>query len=614
MRCSHCSSDLPPGQSVCPHCGTAATKRSFGARRPALLILVCFFILALAGSGVYLLFAKFRLRFRSLDQPPATREVPVEHGSVVRPDELQPHGELYFVPMGRQAISAKELANYYKEKFNVKAIVLREVAIEPSACMPSRNQCIAEEMMIAAQRAYPTRKRDSVMIVLTDEDIYPRSLGWDFTYSFRSGHRVGIVSTRRMDPASWGDPSNPDLRLASTKQMLTKYVAFMYLHIPVSYDPSSIMYQPFTPNGGSDDLHESDIHSEESANGQRGSDWPCLAFVYSYASGELKPYSSSPADCDYAPEVSSVDEEIIEVDLGRGQFADHAMDLQPRADSRLEFRRGYLSRHMQATAMGWGTNHNYNSWLYSDGAQNLTFMDIIHEDGSRDHLERLSPGRGFSSSVVFESHDDGEEIYGARMTWDQGHFKLQYRDGSWSTYLPCSDGRCYWTGSQDSEGHVLDIHRTGNLDLQSVSWQNNKVMDFQSDASHRIIEARDAEGHRVAYEYSSDGCLAQVHRADGQTTLYTYDSGHRMTGISVVRAGAERPRVVVTNEYNSLGQLTRYALADGRVYEMTYGPEVDGFPGSLALKEPSGRVLNISLDSDSYRERAESVKYPAKPQ
>jgi len=49
--------------------------------------------------------------------------------------------------------------------------------------------------------------------------------------------------------------------------MLTKYVAFMYFRVPYSHDPTSIMHQPLTPNGGPDDLYESDLHSEESANG-----------------------------------------------------------------------------------------------------------------------------------------------------------------------------------------------------------------------------------------------------------------------------------------------------------------------------------------------------------
>jgi YD repeat-containing protein len=96
----------------------------------------------------------------------------------------------------------------------------------------------------------------------------------------------------------------------------------------------------------------------------------------------------------------------------------------------------------------------------------------------------------------------------ARMTWD------------WSTYLPCADGRCYWTGYQDAKGNSLHIERAANLDLERVTWQDGQAITFQSDVQHRILDATDSRGNHVSYDYGGDGCLAQVHHADGQTTLY----------------------------------------------------------------------------------------------
>jgi len=156
-------------------------------------------------------------------------------------------------------------------------------------------------MMISMKRAHPkiARDPDSVMIALTDEDIFS-ALSWfgPLTYSFHAGYLSGIVSTRRMDPAFWGDAPDDAVRLANTKQMLTKYVAFMYFRVPYSHDPTSIMHQPLTPNGGPDDLYESDLHSEESANGFWGEEQPCLYFTYSYATGKsgLQNLSSPNAD------------------------------------------------------------------------------------------------------------------------------------------------------------------------------------------------------------------------------------------------------------------------------------------------------------------------------
>jgi len=56
------------------------------------------------------------------------------------------------------------------------------------------------------------------------------------------------------------------------------------------------------------------------------------------------------------------------------------MDLELDSVPRIEFRRSHISGYPQPMALGTGTNHNYNSWLYSDGESKLSFVDIIHED------------------------------------------------------------------------------------------------------------------------------------------------------------------------------------------------------------------------------------------
>jgi YD repeat-containing protein len=550
----------------------------------------------------------------SPEHRPVSPEVVVDHGGAVQPEELHGHGRLYFVPMGRQAIPAQSLADYYRQKFKIEITVLPGVAVEHSSCVPERRQCIAEEMIIQARYAYPqiARVPDSVMIILTDEDIYPRSFGWDFTYSFHTGYSIGIVSSRRMDPTFWGDPADPAQRLASTKQMLTKYIALMYFHVPASYDPSSVMYQPQTPNGGSDDIYESDIHSEESANGFRGSGWPCLSFTYSYASDKLKPFSPSAADCNLFPQVRSTDEETFQIELHSGQFIERSMDFQIGSVPLIEFRRAYLSGYVAPMAFGFGANHTYNTWLYSDGTANLTFMDIIREDGSRDHLDRLTPGRGFSSDVVFESHDGAEESYGSRMTWDAGHFKLQLRDGAWSTFLPCTDGRCYWNSYQDAKGNALHFTRGPHLELERLSSQDNQGIEFHSDTQQRIVDAVATEGSHVSYTYGDDGCLAEVHRADGRVMLYTCDAGHRMTSVSIRQSAGAHARRILTNEYDAAGHLIRQTLADGSVYEIKYGPFTNEHAANVNLKEPSGRILHLRLYESGYEARTDSIKYPAR--
>jgi len=292
MQCPQCKSAIAVNQGQCGRCGfliVPPSSASFGSRHPAVLILVSLsslFLMVIGGTVIYrMIQASPRRQFE--EEQNRKREFVVEHGNVVDPAVLHAHGVLYFVPVGRQAIPVADLVDYYQKKFGIEITALSAVELPSSACELRRHQCVAEEVMSAMTNTYPeiARNPQSAMIALTDEDLFPRELGWDFTYSLHS-NRIGVVSTRRMDPAFWGQPPNDAIRLASTKQMLTKYIAIEYFHLPDSFDTTSVLVTPLTPDGGADDIYESDLHPEASANGQRGNDLPCLNFTYSYAKHE----------------------------------------------------------------------------------------------------------------------------------------------------------------------------------------------------------------------------------------------------------------------------------------------------------------------------------------
>ncbi len=627
MRCAVCGFELAAPQAACPRCGSfLGAPLTGGAADPPrtfrFLLAGLVVFLALLGFATYRLLSKSDFWNLLRNANPALNQVPREravvHGEVVKPDELEAHGKLYFVPMGRQAIPVESLATYYRDKFKIEITVLPEVAIDSAASDAPRSQYIAEEMIQDMKRAHPkiARAADSIVIILTDEDIYPRSLGWKFTYSYYIGYKFAVVSSHRNDPAFWDSSKahDPDQQLASMKQMLTKYIAILYFHLPHSSDPTSVMYQPLTPNGRSDDLYESDLHSEESANGFRGSGWPCLFYSYSYTTGAMRRLAPFVEECDHLPVPASPQDEIFETLLSSGEFFDFARDFDLDSAPPIEFHRSYRSQYPQRWSLGLGANQNYNTWLYSDGAAKLSFIDIITENGSHEHLARVSPGIGFSPSVVFENRDSAQELYGARLTWDSDHFKLQYRDGSWSTFLPCEDARCYWNGYQDASGHVLVFDRDASLNLRRLTSSDNQGIEFQSDSQFRLIEGKDTSGNQVSYEYDAPGRLVRVSHTDGQVTLYSYDPAHRMTRMDVIRKPGEPPAMVFTNEYDALGRVARQTLADGSVYRMEYTAGTGNDITHVKLIEPSGRVLEIACPSgDNYIVRANPVRFPAVP-
>jgi YD repeat-containing protein len=574
------------------------------------------FLVFMGAATGFFLYQKGRFFTGTRRSRATASEYPVEHGSVVRPEELHGHGKLYFVPVGRQVIPVESLAEYYRQKFQIQITVLPKVEIGPAACVPARRQCVAEELESAMTTAYPeiTGNPSSVMIALTDEDMFPKELGWKFTYSLHSA-RIGIVSTRRMDPAFWGDPVNAAERLASTKQMLTKYVALMYFHVPDSFDPTSIMYTPLAPNGGSDDLYESDLHSEESVNGRRGKPSPCLAFTYSYKTHKIGVEEPPLADCQYHNPVESREQEIFETNLGWGNFIQRSMDFTVESSPAIEFRRGYNSGYWLPSplGMGWGGSHSYNASLTSDGVASLTVINIAHEDGYEYNLPRVGRGRGFDPAAVYESRDD--EIWGARLTWQSDHYKVQYRDGAWSTFLPCTGSRthCYWTGYQDGKGNTLQFDRGPAQELRQLTTSDHQGISFQSDDKHQIIEAMATNGAHVSYEYDAAGCLARVHRTDGQVTLYEYDPNHRMTSVSVIQKRGGPPETVLTNEYDSQGRVVKQTVAGVGTYSVQYVVIRDKYAYELKVTDPAGRVLRITLGDgdDNYVARTTPIRFMA---
>lgn len=608
-------------QAVCHNCGVAAAdahlRKSWIKQNAAWLISVAV-LFALAVVGVFG-FGAYRY-VRRLQQLSARRSEmqyrtgQVQHGSPARPDEFRAHGKLYFVPVGPQVISANSLADYYRQKFAIEITVLAPVQLPSSAWLPERRQYIAEEVTAAMTTAYPdiARMRDSVMIALTDVDLYSQALGWEFTYSLHSA-RFAVVSTHRMDPAFWGDPPNAQYRLASTRQMLTKYVAMLYFHVPESFDTSSVMYSPLTPNGGPDEIYESDLHSEESALGQRGRPYPCLFFTYSYETHRIAPDVPLLSECSkYGNPPHSVQDELFSTDLAWGNVTQKSMDLQLDSTPAIQFRRFYDSGQHDLMTFGAGSNHTYNTYMYSDGFTLQTVSHLTQDDGIDLVFNRMDQGRGFNPASVYESHEDG--IYGARISWDGDHYKLQYRDGAISTLLPCPSTlqRCYWNSYKDAKGHSLQFDRDAFRALRQLTASDGQGIRFELDDKRRTTSATASNGKRVTYEYDAAGCLAKVHRADGQITLYQYDAGHRMTSVSVVPQPGASPQLVLAARYDSQGRVIEIRLDGMGTWKIQYLANQEDHASSWKLTDPQGRVsaINTAPAGDVFTARSFPVRFP----
>ncbi len=129
-------------------------------------------------------------------------------------NQLFGHGQIYLVPIGGIGQSfLPSLLQYYKNKYGLALHVLPSMAIPEWARDEPRKQLVAEEVIEAMRRAYPKQASapDSILIGVTNEDMYIADLDWKFAPNFRHLPHVAEISTARLNPVFYGEPAAPPI-------------------------------------------------------------------------------------------------------------------------------------------------------------------------------------------------------------------------------------------------------------------------------------------------------------------------------------------------------------------------------------------------------------------
>ena len=168
---------------------------------------------------------------------------------------------VYFVPIGALAdVDTALLVLYYQQKFDLSVTMLPAITLDDCALNTRRQQYQAEGLIKSLWAEYPelSKDRESILIGITEADIYIGDKNWRFAFALREGGRFAVVSSARMNLRR--SDSNTQVQTLGSQirlvKMISREIGFMYYNLPSSSDPQSIVRSSIMSLGDLDQTGE----------------------------------------------------------------------------------------------------------------------------------------------------------------------------------------------------------------------------------------------------------------------------------------------------------------------------------------------------------------------
>jgi predicted Zn-dependent protease len=520
-------------------------------------------------------------------------------------DDLHGSGKIYLVPIGDTTpLISASLLQYYRGKYGLTLDVLPSIPVPEWARDEARHQVVAEELIEAMRRAYPQQAAttDSILIGVTDEDIYIAELDWEFAFNFRQAHQTAVISTARLDPVHYGRPAAPEVLETRLRKLLNKNIGISFFGLNLSSDPGSVLYDEVWNMGTLDAMGEDysirDAKSRRDVTREAGD--PCFTVRYYYSPKKRRTGSAYLTGCSSTH--GETDLEVLEIYLRYGLLLSRRTDFYLPAALPLELSRVIRTQDSRSRAFGIGGNHNLNIWPVGNKWP-FTWMDLILEDGGRYHYRRSNWGVGYWDAV-YAIEPTVNDFYSSYVTWNWPGWKLVRQDGR-IYFFP--DGGSVQRpeqgaliGVQDALGNVLRLQRASTGNLLSAS-SGSAWVHFQYDSHYRMTEARDNTGLEVLYRYGPEGCLEEVEDAEHHVTKYGHEGTRCPTSMAI------DGRLIWTAQFDKADRVTELDLADTGTYQFTYSLDRSGAITQVDIRDPGNNVTRISYNRSGNRlERIES--------
>jgi YD repeat-containing protein len=533
------------------------------------------------------------------------------------PEELVPRGPVYLVPVDAPDGGWLEpYRDYFRATLALEVTVLPPIAIEPDAFDTQREQAIAESLVDSMRRQLPEIEGDATATVIgvTTHDMYIAGLPWSFAFSFRKDDRFGIVSTARMVPAFRALWPRDGLLATRLRKMLTKNLGLLAYRLPLSDDPTSVLYRGILGTADLDLVEErfqgrgrqavvsptvvthraspiqAEIRRAESSPGEPVDvSYPCfvVSSLVSQKGVEQRPALTT---CTPGMRTERVFDEL-EVDLRSGLLITRKTDIFAPDDIPLALTRSHRNWDRISRAFGIGGNHPYDI-LPVGTRRPYTYLDLILADGTAIHFPRVSEGTGYADAVY--EHSANTAFLGSAISWNGNGWTLRFADGGQflfpENYAGVRPNQGALIEMQDAAGRRVRFERDRDRALQRLTSPAGHVITFEYDETYRVTRATDGAGRDLGYEYDAGGRLAAVRDGDGRVR-YVYD-GTLLTEVStgderetLLRVAYDRRRVALVE------------LSDRRSYRFRFSfsaPE-DQQPSHVDVQGSDGLATSLSI-------------------
>ena len=164
---------------------------------------------------------------------------------------------LVLVPLGTfPAATATAEAALLRRELGIRVSVAPRLRIPTSARDASRDQLVAERLtdLVAGAHTDEARDEGTALLGLTTQDMYPASSGFRWSFSNRSGDRIGVVSTARMDAHNYGLRANGWLLRRRLHKIALRNAAIVTLGRSVNRNTRSVLFADLLSIDGLDTM------------------------------------------------------------------------------------------------------------------------------------------------------------------------------------------------------------------------------------------------------------------------------------------------------------------------------------------------------------------------